>query len=140
VREAVAEDAPVLVRFSGSDWLESGWDVEQTATVAAWVRDLGVDLVDISSGGLLPAPITVGPGYQAPLAARVREATGMPVSAVGLITEPAQAEQLLQDGTADVVSLGREMMRDPHFALRAAHELGVDVDYWPAQYRRARWR
>lgn len=139
VRDAVGEEMPVLVRFSGTDWLDGGWDVEQTATVAGWVRDAGVDLVDISSGGLLPAPIKSGPGYQVPLAQHVRAATGMPVSAVGLITDPAQADAILREGQADVISLGREMMRDPHFALRAAHELGVEVDYWPRQYVRARW-
>ncbi|PVZ94861.1 oxidoreductase [Amnibacterium flavum] len=140
VRERVGETVPVLVRFSGTDWTDGGWDVEQTATVAGWVRDAGVDLVDVSSGGLVPAKITAGPGYQVPFAQRVREATGMPVSAVGLITEVRQAEDVLLSGQADVVTLGREMMRDPHFVLRAAHELGVDIDYWPAQYERARWR
>ncbi|BDI23310.1 oxidoreductase [Herbiconiux sp. L3-i23] len=140
IRGAVGEGTALIVRFSGTDWLEGGWHIEETTTVAGWVRDAGVDLVDISSGGVHPAPITVTPGYQVPLASQVRAATGMPVSAVGLITEPRQAEEIIARGDADVVSLGRELMRDPHWPLRAAHELGVEIGYWPPQYLRARWR
>ncbi|HEY8587952.1 MAG TPA: NADH:flavin oxidoreductase/NADH oxidase [Naasia sp.] len=140
VRAAAGEDVPVFVRFSGTDWVEGGWTVEDTATVAAWARDAGADLVDVSSGGLVPsADIPVGPGYQVGLAEQVRGA-GVAVNAVGLITDPAQAEEIVASGRADAVMMGRQLMREPHFPLRAAHELGVDVDYWPPQYLRARWR
>jgi len=139
VRAEVGDDVPVLVRFSGTDYVDGGWDVEQTATVAGWARDAGADLFDISSGGLVPGvSIPTGPGYQVPLADGVRVAAGVRVSAVGLITSPEQAAQLVDSGTVDAVMLGREMLRDPHFALRAATELGVDLDYWPPQYVRAR--
>jgi 2,4-dienoyl-CoA reductase-like NADH-dependent reductase (Old Yellow Enzyme family) len=84
--------------------------------------------------------IPLGPGYLVPFAAQVRESADVAVSAVGLITEAAQAAVIVSSGQADAVMLGREMMRDPHFALRAAHELGVEVGYWPPQYLRARWR
>jgi len=140
VRESVGEELPVLVRFSATDWVDGGWDAEQTATVAAWARDAGADLFDISTGGLVAGVrIPLGPGYQVPFAERVGE-EGVPVSAVGLITEPAQADAVIRDGRADVVMLGRELLRDPHFPLRAAHELGVELDDWPPQYLRARWR
>ncbi|MET0736618.1 MAG: NADH:flavin oxidoreductase/NADH oxidase [Microbacterium sp.] len=138
VRDA-APDAPVFVRFSASDWAEGGWDVEETATVARWASERGADFFDISSGGLVAHQnIVAGPGYQVGFAAAVRREAGVPVSAVGLITEAAQAEQLLAAGDADAVFAGREWLRDPHFALRAASELGADVDYWPKQYVRAR--
>ncbi|MCU1438683.1 MAG: NADH:flavin oxidoreductase/NADH oxidase [Naasia sp.] len=140
VRAEVGDDVPIFVRFSGTDWVEGGWTVEDTATVAGWARDAGADLVDVSSGGLVPgADIPVGPGYQVPLAEHVRGA-GVAVNAVGLITEPQQAADIIDSGRADAVMMGRQLMREPHFPLRAAHELGVDVDYWPPQYRRARWR
>jgi len=140
VRVAVGEELPVLVRFSATDWADGGWDAEQTATVAGWARDAGADLFDISTGGLVAGVrIPLGPGYQVPFAERVGE-EGVPVSAVGLITEPAQADAVIREGRADVVMLGRELLRDPHFPLRAAHELGVELDYWPPQYLRARRR
>ena len=141
VREAAGEDAPVLVRFSGTDWAHGGWTVEDTAAVADWCRDAGADLFDVSSAGLVPGvDIPVGPGYQVHLAEHVREAIESPVGAVGLITDPHQAEEIVASGRADVVLLARELLRDPHFPLRAAHELGVQLDYWPPQYLRARWR
>jgi 2,4-dienoyl-CoA reductase-like NADH-dependent reductase (Old Yellow Enzyme family) len=139
VREAIG-DLPLFVRFSASDWAPTGWDVDACATVARWCVDAGADLFDISSGGNVPAEIPVGPGYQVPFAARIKELTGLPVSAVGIITEPLQASAVVSSGQADAVSLARELLRDPHFPLRAAHELGVDLDYWPGQYLRARWR
>jgi 2,4-dienoyl-CoA reductase-like NADH-dependent reductase (Old Yellow Enzyme family) len=139
VRAEVGDDVPVLVRFSGTDYVDGGWDVEQTATVAGWAREAGADLFDISSGGLVPGvTIPTGPGYQVPLADEVRTRADVRVSTVGLITSPEQAARLVDSGTADAVMLGREMLRDPHFPLRAATELGVDLDYWPPQYVRAR--
>ncbi|WP_243063590.1 NADH:flavin oxidoreductase/NADH oxidase [Humibacter sp. RRB41] len=139
VRETVGE-LPVFVRFSASDWAPTGWDVDACATVARWCFDAGADFFDISSGGNVPADIPIGPGYQVPFAAHIKRATGLPVSAVGIITEPEQASEIVTSGQADAVSLARELLRDPHFPLRAAHELGVDLDYWPGQYLRARWR
>ena len=138
VREAIG-DRPLLVRFSATDYAEGGWDVEQTVTVAEWAASAGADFVDVSSGGLVSGvSMPIGPGYQVPFAERVRRSTGIPTSAVGLITEPAQAAEIVESGQADVVMLGRELLRDPHFPLRAAHVLGVDVDYWPAPYERAK--
>ena len=140
VRAELGDAVPVLVRFSASDYAEGGWDAEQTATVAGWARDAGADLFDISSGGLISgARIPLGPGYQVPFAEQVRQTADVAVSAVGLITEVAQAAGIVESGQADAVMLGREMMRDPHFPLRAAHELGVELDYWPPQYVRAKW-
>jgi len=139
VRAAVGEELPVLVRFSATDWAEDGWDAAQTATVAGWAREAGADLFDISSGGLVGGVrIPLGPGYQVPLAEQVGADADVPVSAVGLITTPEQADAVIREGRADVVMLGRELLRDPHFPLRAAHELGVELDYWPPQYLRAR--
>lgn len=141
VRAEVGDAVPVLVRFSATDYAEGGWDAEQTAVVAGWARDAGADLFDISSGGLMSGVrIPLGPGYQVPFAEYVRTTAGVPVNAVGLITEAQQAQQIVESGQADAVMLGRESMRDPHFPLRAAHELGVELDYWPPQYLRARWR
>lgn len=139
VREAIG-DLPLFVRFSASEWVPTGWDVDSCATVARWCADAGADVFDISSGGNVPADIPVGPGYQVPFAARIKALTGLPVSAVGVITEPEQAAEVVSSGQADAVSLARELLRDPRFPLRAAHELGVDIDYWPGQYLRARWR
>jgi 2,4-dienoyl-CoA reductase-like NADH-dependent reductase (Old Yellow Enzyme family) len=138
VRDA-APDAAVFVRFSASDWAEGGWDADETSTVARWAADRGADFFDISSGGLVAHQrLTTGPGYQVALAAHVRRVAGVPVSAVGMIDDAAQAEQVLAAGEADAVMAGREWLRDPHYALRAASELGADIDYWPAQYLRAR--
>ena len=138
VREAAGEDVPVFVRLSATDWKEpEGWTLEDTITVSDWARDAGADLIDVSSGGnVADATIPVEPGYQVPFAAQVRERIGMPTSAVGLVTEPHLAEHIVATGQADAVMAGREFLRDPHFALRAAHELGVEVDYWPLQYTR----
>ncbi|MEQ6896834.1 NADH:flavin oxidoreductase/NADH oxidase [Microbacterium sp. KR10-403] len=140
VRDAVP-DAPLFVRLSATDWADGGWDLDQTTTVARWAGAHGADLVDISSGGLVAhQKITLGPGYQVPFAAHVRRETGLPVSAVGLIDDAAHAERIVADGDADAVMAAREWLRDPHFALRAAFELGDDIDYWPPQYERARPR
>ena len=140
VRAAVGPDVPLLVRFSATDWADGGWDREQTATVVGWARDAGADFFDISTGGLVGGVhIPVGPGYQVPFAEYVHESAGAPVSAVGLITEAQQAEDIVASGRADAVMMARGMMRDPHFAWRAAAELGVDLDYYPPQYLRAKY-
>jgi 2,4-dienoyl-CoA reductase-like NADH-dependent reductase (Old Yellow Enzyme family) len=108
--------------------------------VAGWAERAGADFFDISSGGNVSGVrIPLGPGYQVPFAQYVKTEADVAVNAVGLITTPAQAEEIVASGQADAVMLGREMLRDPHFALRAAHELGATIDYWPPQYRRGRW-
>lgn len=140
IRAAVGEDVPLFVRFSATDYAEGGWDEEQTAVVAGWAHEAGADFFDISTGGnVVGVTIPLGPGYQVRFADFVKSSADVATSAVGLITEAAQAEAIVASGQADAVMLGREMMRDPHFPLRAAHELGVELDYWPQQYLRARW-
>ncbi len=128
---------PLFVRVSATDWVEGGWDVEHTVELARALAPLGVDLVDCSSGGLVAhAKVPVGPGYHVPFAERVRREAGILTAAVGLITEPAQAEQIVREGRADAVLLARELLRDPYWPMRAARELGQAAS-WPAQYLRA---
>lgn len=141
VRAEAGEGIPLLVRFSATDWAEGGWDEDQTAVVAAWALEAGADLFDISTGGLVTGVrIPTGRGYQVHFAKHVRSEASAPVSAVGMITEAAHAEEIVASGQADAVMMGRGMMRDPHFAWRAAHELGVELDYYPPQYWRAKFR
>jgi 2,4-dienoyl-CoA reductase-like NADH-dependent reductase (Old Yellow Enzyme family) len=138
VRREWPERLPLLLRVSCTDWTEGGWDLPQTIELVRQVAPLGVDLVDCSSGGnLATARIPAGPGYQVPFAEAVRRDAGVATAAVGMITSPAQAETVVRSGQADVVLLGRELLRDPCFPLRAARELGVDGP-WPRQYLRAR--
>ncbi len=137
VRAVWPDDKPLLLRISASDWTEGGWTVEDSVALAKEAAARGVDLVDCSSGGNVLAEIPLAPGYQVPFAAAVRSGAGVPTGAVGLITDPHQAEQVLAEGHADVVLLARELLRDPYWPLHAASALGVDVA-WPAQYERAR--
>jgi len=140
VREAAGDTVPLFVRISATDHAEGGFTPEEAARVGEWATEHGADLIDVSSGGLVAhQQISVFPGYQVPLAESVRQGGRIPVSAVGLITAAEQAEQVLAEGAADAIFAGREWLRDPHFALRAAHELGVEVA-WPPQYERAHWR
>jgi len=137
VRAVWPENLPVMVRISATDWVEGGWDLEQSVALARVLQPLGVDLLDCSSGGAAPqVKIPAAPGYQVPFAARIRKETGLPTGAVGLITEPAQAQAIIQKGEADLVFLGRELLRDPRWPLRAAQILGAEIA-WPAQYARA---
>jgi 2,4-dienoyl-CoA reductase-like NADH-dependent reductase (Old Yellow Enzyme family) len=139
VREEAGDDVPLFVRFSATDWADGGWNQEQTATVAAWAKDAGADLFDVSTGGLVAnTTIPFGPGYQVPFADFVKHESTVDVSAVGLITDARQAEDIVSSGKADAVMLAREFLRDPHFPLRAARELGYDLPYWPPQYLRAK--
>lgn len=141
VRAEVGEGFPLLVRFSATDWAEGGWDEHDTATVAGWAQEAGADLFDISTGGLVAGvSIPVGLGYQVRFAEHVRREASVETGAVGLIVSAEQAEQVVASGRADVVLMAREFLRDPHFPLRAAAELGVELDYWPAQYQRAPFR
>jgi 2,4-dienoyl-CoA reductase-like NADH-dependent reductase (Old Yellow Enzyme family) len=140
VRAALPEAYPLLVRISATDWVEDGWSADDSVALARELQGLGVDLIDCSTGGNVPkAPIPVGPGYQVAFAARVRQETGLPTGAVGLITDARQAEEIVASGQADLVLLARELLRDPYFPLHAARELGVDLA-WPNQYERAKPR
>ncbi|MEU8528328.1 NADH:flavin oxidoreductase/NADH oxidase [Streptomyces sp. NPDC048629] len=136
VRAVWPEELPLFFRISATDWLgEDGWTPDDTIRFAALLREHGVDLLDVSSGGNGgPAKIPTEPGYQVPFAARVRAETGLPTAAVGLITDPRHAEKILANGEADAVLLGRELLRDASWARRAARELGGEVAA-PDQYR-----
>ncbi|WP_433531993.1 NADH:flavin oxidoreductase/NADH oxidase [Micromonospora sp. CA-263727] len=137
VRAAVGEDVPVLTRISATDWVDGGWTVDDSVALAVELSAAGVDLVDCSSGGASPtARIPLARGYQVPLAAQVRREARIPTGAVGLIVEPEQAEAIVADGEADLVLLGRELLRNPYWPQQAAAKLGVDAN-WPDQYLRA---
>lgn len=138
VREEWPEALPVFVRVSATDWVEGGWDLRQTIALARELKKAGIDMVDCSSGGTVPdAKIPMGPGYQTPFSAAVRSEAGIATGAVGMITEPAQAEQIVSTGLADAVVIARELLRDPYWPLHAARRLGVDIP-WPPQYLRAK--
>ena len=135
---AVVGELPVLVRFSATDWLEGGFTPEECATVAAWCESAGVDGFDISSGGItMPAPIPAGPGYQVPLAETVAAAVSVPVGAVGFITTPEQAEQILEEGKTAFILIARAALANPHWPALAASKLGASLDFVPKQYQRA---
>ncbi|WP_159765843.1 NADH:flavin oxidoreductase/NADH oxidase [Streptomyces sp. HM190] len=138
VREVWPQDKPLFFRVSATEWLEEGgWTADDTVRLAAELKAHGVDLLDVSTGGNASGVrIPVGPGYQVPFATRVREEAGMPVAAVGLITEPEQAEKILANGEADAVLLGRELLRSPSWARQTARELGGEV-HVPDQYHRS---
>jgi 2,4-dienoyl-CoA reductase-like NADH-dependent reductase (Old Yellow Enzyme family) len=137
VRGVWPERLPVWVRLSATDWVDGGWDVEDSIELARRLKARGVDLIDCSSGGnVATARIPIGPGYQVPFAERVRRDAQIPTGAVGMITEATQADAIVSEGRADCVLLARELLRDPYWPLRAARELGVSID-WPAQYLRA---
>ncbi|WP_255714901.1 NADH:flavin oxidoreductase/NADH oxidase [Blastococcus sp. MG754426] len=139
VREVWPDDRPLLVRVSATDWLEGGWDGDDTVALARVLGGHGVDLVDCSSGGAVPdVAVPVGPRYQVGFAERVRAEAGMPSAAVGLITAPCEAEEIVARGQADAVMLGRELLRQPHWPLLAAAELGAADVSWPPQYAGAR--
>jgi 2,4-dienoyl-CoA reductase-like NADH-dependent reductase (Old Yellow Enzyme family) len=137
VREVWPAELPLWVRISATDWHEGGWDIEQSVRLARELPALGVDLVDVSSGGLVPhVKIPLGPGYQVPFAARIRREAGIATGAVGLITESDQAARIVAQDEADIVLIARESLRDPYFPRRAAQELGASLEA-PVQYRRA---
>ena len=137
VRSVWPERAPVFVRISATDWVEGGWDIEQSVALARQLKDEGVDLVDCSSGGIVAhAHIPLGPGYQTSFAERIRREAGVLTGAVGMITSTEQAEHILVTGQADAVIMAREFLRDPYWPLRAAKELEQPIS-WPVQYLRA---
>jgi len=138
LRDFWPADKPVFVRISATDWVEGGWDITQSIQLAKWLKDLGIDLVDCSSGGLiLDAKIPVGAGYQTAFAADIRREAGIATGAVGMITEPDQAEHVLMTGQADAVLVARELLRNPHWPLLAATRLKSETP-WPVQYVRAK--
>jgi 2,4-dienoyl-CoA reductase-like NADH-dependent reductase (Old Yellow Enzyme family) len=137
VRTDLPERCPLFVRISCTDWVEGGWDIEQSIELARQLKSLGVDMIDCSSGGnVQKADIPVGPGYQTPFAARIRREAEIPTAAVGLITGAAQADHIVRGGQADMVLLARELLRSPYWPLEAAAELG-HATTWPSQYLRA---
>lgn len=137
VRKNWPENLPMFVRISATDWVAGGWDLEQSLEFCHQLKELGVDLIDCSSGGLVPdAVIPVGPGFQTSFATEIKNKLGIATGTVGLITEAAQAEQIIATGLADAVLLGRELLRNPYWPLQAARELG-DEQHWPEQYQRA---
>jgi 2,4-dienoyl-CoA reductase-like NADH-dependent reductase (Old Yellow Enzyme family) len=137
VRNAWPERYPLFVRISATDWVDGGWTIEDSVALAKQLQPLGVDMLDCSSGGLLPrVPIPTGPGYQVPFAKRIRTEANILTAGVGMITEPEQADQIIRSGQADMVLLAREFLRDPYWPLHAARRLGQEI-FIPAQYRRA---
>jgi 2,4-dienoyl-CoA reductase-like NADH-dependent reductase (Old Yellow Enzyme family) len=136
VREVWPADKPVFYRISATDWAAGGWDIEQSVAFCRRLKEAAVDMVDCSSGGNIhDAKMKLGPGYQVPFAEAIRSGAGIPTIAVGLISEPVQAEQILSLGQADAVSLARAFLRDPYWPRHAAKTLGVAMD-WPDQYKR----
>jgi len=131
-------DLPIFVRISATEWVPEGWTIEDSVKLSAILKVKGVDLVDASSAANIPkAPIPVGPGYQVPLASQIKNDAEIPTGAVGLITNASQAEEILENGDADLIFLARELLRNPYFPLEAAKELGYEID-WPKQYERAK--
>lgn len=138
VRSLLDEDHSLWVRISATDWVENGWNPEESTQLASLLKDKGVDLIDVSSGGNLPhVKIPVRKNYQVPFAKEIKSRVGILTGAVGLITEANQAEEILQKEEADLIFIGRELLRDPYFALHAAKSLGDDLK-WPLQYERAK--
>ncbi|MCL4478008.1 MAG: NADH:flavin oxidoreductase/NADH oxidase [Deltaproteobacteria bacterium] len=138
VRKLWPDNLPVFVRVSSTDWVDGGWDIAQAIKFAHKLKEYGIDLIDCSSGGLVPyAVVPEGPGYQTPFAAAIRKEAGIPTGAVGMITEPFQAEQIIATGIADALVLGREVLRNPYWPLHAARSLKADAS-WPKQYLRAK--
>lgn len=137
IREVWPVELPLWLRVSATDWADGGWTVAESVALARQIQSLGVDLVDVSSGGLVPhAKITPAPGYQVPFAAQIRREAGIATGAVGLITGAEQAAQIVANGDADVVLIARESLRDPYFPRRAAQQLGAKIEA-PVQYQRA---
>jgi len=138
VRNAIPDSMPLFVRISASDWVPEGWRIEDSIELSKKMKELGVDIVDVSSGGNLHnAPIKAAPGFQVPFAEAIRAKAGIPTTAVGMITEAKQADEIVSSGKADAVFLARAMIRNPRWAMAAAEELGVKID-WPLQFDRGR--
>lgn len=139
IRTQWPDNLPILVRLSATDWAPGGWDIEETIELCSILKTNGVDLIDVSSGGLVPTEnIPIGPGYQTNFAANIRKKASIPTAAVGLITSAQQADHIIRTEQADLVLIGRELLRNPYWALHAAQTLGKTSDIsWPLQYLRA---
>ena len=138
IRKFVPDSFPVFVRISSTEWVEGGWDIEQSVQFARKLKEAGADLIDTSSGGNIPsAAIPVGPGYQVPLAEKIKRESGIMTGAVGFITLPEQAEQIIAANQANIVLLAREFLRNPYWPLSAARHLKAEIE-WPKQYLRAK--
>ena len=137
MRSEWPKELPLFVRISATDWIDGGWNIDESVKLAAQLKPMGVDLIDCSSGGNVPhAQIPVGPGYQVAFAERIRREAEIMTGAVGMITSPVQAEHIIRTGQADAVIMAREFLRDPYWPLRAARELEQPIA-WPVQYLRA---
>ena len=138
IKTKIPASTPLFVRLSATDWAPDGWDIEQSVKLSALLKHAGVDLIDVSSGGLASfQKIQIGPGYQVPFAARIRKEAGIPTGTVGLITSAQQSEKILESGEADLIFMARELLRNPYFPLEAAPELDSQIT-WPVQYERAK--
>lgn len=138
VRNVWSKELPLFVRISATDWVDGGWTIEDSVALSKLLKDKGVDLIDCSSGGNSPLQkIPVGPLYQTPFAEKIKREAGIMTGAVGLITTPAEAENIIRSGQSDLVFLARQFLREPYFVLHAAQNLGTDVQ-WPPQYERAK--
>lgn len=138
VKTVWPSELPLLVRISATDWVVGGWTIEDSVTLSKVLKEIGVDLIDVSSAANIPkAPIPVAPNYQVPLAAQIKHEANMPTGAVGLITGAQQAEDILQNNEADLIFIARELLRNPYFPLQAAKELGDEI-IWPKQYERSK--
>lgn len=139
VRSLWPEDKPVFVRISATDWTEGGWEIRQSVEFAKRLKETGIDLIDCSSGAIIPhVKIPAGPGYQVPFAEAVKKEAGILTGAVGMITDPGQAEEIVASGKADAVIMARELLRNPYWPLHAASTLGAEIP-WPLQYERAKF-
>jgi 2,4-dienoyl-CoA reductase-like NADH-dependent reductase (Old Yellow Enzyme family) len=138
VQKVWPQELPLFVRISATDWAEGGWEADEAAKLSTILKENGVDLIDVSTGGLAShQKIPVGLGYQVPFSAKIKNESGIATGAVGLITEAEQAELILEKGEADLIVMARELLRDPYFPLHAAHQLN-DTISWPVQYERAK--
>lgn len=138
-RQVIQDSTPLFARISSTDWVDEGWDIEQSVQLAKWLKEVGVDLIDCSSGGNVPnAKIPTAPGYQIPFAEKIKKKAKILTGGVGLITTAEQAEEIIKSEKADIVLLAREMLRDPYFALHAAKKLNIDLKDFPKQYLRAK--
>ena len=139
VRKIIPDETPLFVRISSTDWTDNGWDIDQSIQLANWLKDVGVDLIDCSSGGNVPnAKIPLEPGYQIPFSERIKKETGLLTGGVGLITDAEQAEEIINSEKASIVLLARQMLRDPYWALHSAKKLNVDLEDFPKQYLRSK--
>jgi 2,4-dienoyl-CoA reductase-like NADH-dependent reductase (Old Yellow Enzyme family) len=134
LRSIIPQELPLFVRISATDWVDGGWDIEESVELSRRLKERGVDLIDVSSGGTTPkARIPVGKRYQVPFAERIRDEAGIMTGAVGLITEPQEANEIVTSGDADIVFIGRELLREPYWALKA-QQLLDEEPAWPVPY------